>query len=149
MLIRGPQHHLVAVSGGSQRRCRPVDWVSDRCRSSLLLTGQTCLFFSSHETTTTTKNLGFSKDLPSGIMLSIGRFVNMCVRVCVCPSVCLYVCFFTFEVPFKRLFAPHFLKSDVKNFERLGILGEKLWKKVVSDWKTFTNKGCKTVSQKR
>ena len=35
-------------------------------------------------------------------MLSISRNVRLCVRV----SVCLCVCVFTFEVPFKRLFAP-------------------------------------------
>ena len=45
-------------------------------------------------------------------------------------------------------FCPHFLKSDVQNVERLRILGEKLWKEVVSDWKIFTNKGCKIASQK-
>ena len=37
-----------------------------------------------------------------------------------CPSVCLFVRLsvrvFTFEVPFKCLFAPPFLKSDVKYF---------------------------------
>ena len=39
-------------------------------------------------------------------MLSISRFVHMCVCVHVCLCVCLSVCLFTFEVPFKRLFAP-------------------------------------------
>ena len=34
----------------------------------------------------------------------------------VCLSVCLFVCLFTFDVPFKRLFSPNFLKSDVQHF---------------------------------
>ena len=37
----------------------------------------------------------------------------------VCLSVCLSVCVFTFEVPFKRLFFPHFPKSDVGSGLRL------------------------------
>ena len=44
----------------------------------------------------------FSKHRPSGPMLSISRFVRLSVCLSVCPSVCV----FTFEVPFKRLFAP-------------------------------------------
>ena len=46
-------------------------------------------------------NLGFviqCKRFSSGPMLSISRNVRL--------SVCLSVCLFTFEVPFKRLFAP-------------------------------------------
>ena len=39
---------------------------------------------------------------PSGPMLSISQNVHMFV----CVSVCVSVCVFTFEVPFKRLFAP-------------------------------------------
>ena len=46
--------------------------------------------------------LAFSKHRPSGPMLSITRFVHMCV----CVFVCLSVCVFTFEVPFKHFFAP-------------------------------------------
>ena len=44
----------------------------------------------------------FWKNCPSGPILSILRNV----RPCVCPSVRPSVCLFTFEVPFKRLFAP-------------------------------------------
>ena len=40
----------------------------------------------------------FSKHRPSEPMLSITRNV--------CLSVCLSICLFTYEVPFKRLFAP-------------------------------------------
>ena len=40
----------------------------------------------------------FSKHRPAGPMLSISQNVQM--------FVCLSVCVFTFEVPFKRLFAP-------------------------------------------
>ena len=40
----------------------------------------------------------FSKHRPSGPMLYISRNVRL--------SVCLSVCVLTFEVPFKRLFAP-------------------------------------------
>ena len=44
----------------------------------------------------------FLKHWPSGPMLSISQNVRRSVRVFVCLSVCV----FTFEVPFKRLFAP-------------------------------------------
>ena len=40
----------------------------------------------------------FSKHQPSGLMLSISRNVRL--------SVCVFVRLFTFEIPFKRLFAP-------------------------------------------
>ena len=46
--------------------------------------------------------LKFSKHRPSGPILSISRNVRVSVRV------------FTFKVPFKRLFAPFFPKSDVQ-----------------------------------
>ena len=36
--------------------------------------------------------------------------------ICPCVCVCLFVRVFTFEVSFKRLFAPNFPKSDVQNF---------------------------------
>jgi hypothetical protein len=38
---------------------------------------------------------------------------------------------------------------DVQNFKDSESLGEKLWKEVVSDLKTFTNKGCKIATQKK
>ena len=47
-------------------------------------------------------DFGFSKHRPSGPMLSISRNVRLSVDVSVDVSVRL----FTFEVPFKRLFAP-------------------------------------------
>ena len=47
-------------------------------------------------------NRAFSKHRPSGPMLSISRNVRLSVRLCVRLSICP----FTFEVPFKRLFAP-------------------------------------------
>ena len=63
-----------------------------------------------------------------------------------CPSVCLFVCLFTFEVPFKHLLAPT-SKSRMSKIFR--ILGEKSWKQVISDVKTFTHKGCKIAAQKK
>ena len=39
-------------------------------------------------------------------MLSISQYVRLSVRVFVRLSVCLSVRLFTFDVPFKRLFAP-------------------------------------------
>ena len=41
------------------------------------------------------------------------------------------------------VFSPHFLKSNVQTFWIFGILGEKCWKEMVSDWKIFAHKGCK------
>ena len=58
MLVRGPQRHLAAVSGGG-RRCRcSVDWASDSYRSSLLLTDPTCLCIFQTKNKKNT-NLGF------------------------------------------------------------------------------------------
>ena len=48
-------------------------------------------------------------------------YMSICPQVCVC--LCLSVCSL-FEVPFKRLFAPHSM-SDVQSFQRFRILGEK------------------------
>ena len=61
----------------------------------------------------------FSKYRPSEPMLSISQNVRA------------YVCVFTFEVPFKRLFAPTSWSLI------FGILGEKKWKKVDSDLNIF------------
>ena len=47
-------------------------------------------------------HMQFSKHQPSGPMLSISRNVLLSV----CPSGCLSVCVFTFDLPFKHLFAP-------------------------------------------
>ena len=46
-------------------------------------------------------------------------------------------------------FCPHFPKLDVQKFLRFGILWEKYWKEMVSDLKTFANKGCKIAAQKK
>ena len=70
-------------------------------------------------------DLLFSKHRPSGPMLSI----NQNVRPCVCPSVCL----FTFEVPFKRLFAPTSRSRMSKMFrdsESLGKSNGKKWSQI-------------------
>ena len=64
----------------------------------------------------------FSKHWPSGPMLSICRFVHMSVCVCVCLSVC--VCLFTFEVPFKRLFAPTSRSQNSKTIRDSESLGK-------------------------
>ena len=64
-------------------------------------------------------------------------YTHMCV--------CVLVCLFTFEVPFKRVFAPT-SQSWMSNIFRDS---ESLGKEVVSDLKTFTNKGCKIAAQKR
>ena len=62
-------------------------------------------------------------------MLSISRFVCLCV----CSSVCLSVCLFTFEVPFKCLFAPT-SRSGMSNIfrdsESLGKSNGKKWSQI-------------------
>ena len=40
------------------------------------------------------------------------------------------------------IFLPPLPKSNVQTFQIFRILGEKLWKEVVSDLKTFAHKGC-------
>ena len=68
----------------------------------------------------------FSKHRPSGPMLSIGRNVRVAVRVC--------VRLFTFEVPFKRLFAPTSQSRMSKNFRSSESLGENNGKKWSQIW---------------
>ena len=50
-----------------------------------------------------------------------------------CPSVCLSICLFTFEVPFKRLFAPT-SRSGMSNIfrdsESLGKSSGKKWSQI-------------------
>ena len=58
----------------------------------------------------------------------------------VCVSVCLCVHLFTFEVPFKRLFAPTSQSRMSKIFRDSETLGEKYWKEVVSDFKKISLK---------
>ena len=68
----------------------------------------------------------FSKHRASGPMLSISRNV----RLSVCPSVCPSVCVFTFEVPFKRLFAPTSqsrMSNIIRDSESLGKSNGKEW----------------------
>ena len=69
------------------------------------------------------------KASPSGPMLSISRNVRPCVRL----SVCLFVRLFTFEVPFKRLFAPTSRSRMSKIFresESLGKSNGKKWSQI-------------------
>ena len=66
-------------------------------------------------------------------------FLQVDLSICVC--VCLCVCPFTFEEPFKRLFAPtyrNWMSKIFRDSEYLGKLG-----------KTFTNKGCKITPPKK
>ena len=47
IFYRNPQRHLVAISASSRRRGRPVDWVSDSSKNSLILRLPICfcIFF--------------------------------------------------------------------------------------------------------
>ena len=71
----------------------------------------------------------FSKHWPSGPMLSISR--NFHLGVCV--SVCLSVRVFTFEVLFKRLFAPtsrSWMFNIFRDSESLGKSNGKKWSQI-------------------
>ena len=72
-------------------------------------------------------------------------WVQMSVRVSVCLSVCQSVHFWG---TIYTSFCPHFLMSDVQKNVRIGILGEKYWKEVVSHLKTLSNKGCLIATKK-
>ena len=76
-------------------------------------------------------NICFSKHRPSGPMLSISRNV----RLCVCPSVCV----FTFEVPFKHLFAPTSFGCPIffRASESLGKSNGKKWSKIAKQKNSF------------
>ena len=66
--------------------------------------------------------LHFSKHRPFGPMLSISRFVRLCV--------CLSVRVFTFEVPFNGLFAPTSrsrMSNSFRDSESLGKSNGKKW----------------------
>ena len=72
----------------------------------------------------------FSKHRPSGPMLSISQ-MSVCLFVClsVCPSVCV----FTYEVPFKRLFAPPSqsrMSNIFRDSESLGKSNGKKWSQI-------------------
>ena len=81
----------------------------------------------------------FSLNRPSGPIQSVSQFVRLSVRL----SVCLSVCVFTFEVPFKRLFAPTSrcgcpIFLEIRNplgkvMERSGLIFEKFCLKIVKN----------------
>ena len=79
----------------------------------------------------------FSKNRPSGPILSVSQNVR--------KFVCLFVCPSHFVTPFNGLFAPIF-RSSISNF--FGFL-ESLGKTVVSDLKTLAHKGCKIARAKK
>ena len=82
----------------------------------------------------------FSKHRPSGPMLSISRNV----RLSVCPSVCV----FTFEVPFKRLFAPtsrSWMSNIFRDSEFLGKSNGKKWSQIG----TFLFENCQKSPRKK
>ena len=64
-------------------------------------------------------------------------------------SVRLSVCLLTFEVPFKRLFAPTFQSSISKLFRFLESLGKNDGNKRFQILKTFAHKGCKIAMTKK
>ena len=66
----------------------------------------------------------------------------------VCLSVCLSVCVFTFEVPFKRLFAPTYqsrMSNIVRDLESLGKSDGKKWSHI---W-TFFFENCQKLPRKK
>ena len=89
--------------------------------------------------------VNFSKHPPSGPMLSISQNFRLSVRLFVRLSVCV----FTFEVPFKRLFAPT-SQSRMSNILRdLKSLGKSKWKKLSQikkiGLKSFKNRRAKIM----
>ena len=119
--------------GGSQagaRTCKRPLLVTDQTRtSSSLEYRQLCGALLSYTKPFLIKT-AFSKHRPSGPMLSIIRFVHMCVCVSVYLCVCVSVCLFAFEVPFNGLFAPTSRSRMSKNFrdsQSLGKSNEKKW----------------------
>ena len=77
----------------------------------------------------TMKNKYFLKHWPSGPMLSISQNVRLSVCLCVRVSVCL----FTFDVPFKRLFAPTSrsrMSNIFRDSESLGKNNGKNWSQI-------------------
>ena len=75
----------------------------------------------------------FPKHPPSGPMLSMSQNVRLNVHPCICPSVRV----FTFEVPFKHLFAPT-SRSRMSNIFRdsksLGKSNGKKWSQIWTFW---------------
>ena len=62
---------------------------------------------------------------------------------------CVCVCLFTFEVRFKRLFAPTSWSQMSKIFSDSESLGKGNGNKWSQIWKPFTNTGCKISAQKK
>ena len=83
----------------------------------------------------------FLKHRPPWPMLSISWFVH--------TFVCLCVCVFTFEVPFKRLFAPTSQSRMSKLFRSLESLGKSNGQKWSHIWKLLLIKGVKSPRNKR
>ena len=86
----------------------------------------------------------FSNHRPSGPMLSISRNVRLSVCLSLCPSVCV----FTFEVPFKRLFAPTSQSRMSNIFRDLESLGKSNKKKWFQIW-TFLFESCLKLPRKK
>ena len=77
-------------------------------------------------------------------MLSISWNVRLSVRPSVCPSVCV----FTFEVPFKRLFAPtspSWMSNIFRDSESLGKSNGMKWSQI---W-TFLFENCQKLPRKK
>ena len=77
---------------------------------------------------------------------SIGH-LGWCFLKSICPSVSPPVCVFTFEVPFKRLFAPTFqsrMSNIFRDLESLGKRNEKKWYQI---WTFFVGKWSKIIKQ--
>ena len=78
-------------------------------------------------------------------MLSISRNVRLSVRL----SVLLFVCVFTFEVPFKRLFAPisqSWMSNIFRDSESLGKSNGMKWSQIET---FFFENGSKIAAQKK
>ena len=65
-----------------------------------------------------------------------------------CPCICLSVCLFTFEVKFKRLFAPTSPSWMLKKFRDSESLGNSNGKKWSHIWKLLLTKGVKSQRKK-
>ena len=74
--------------------------------------------------------------------------VGQILYLSICPSVCPCVCVFTFEVPFKRLFAPTSRSRMSNIFRDSESLGEKNGKKWSQIW-TFLFENCLKSPRKK
>ena len=82
-------------------------------------------------------------------MLSISQNVRRSVRVFARLFVRLFICVFTFEAPFKRLFAPTSQSQMSNIFRDAESLGKSLWKEVVSDLNIFFENCLKLPREKK